>query len=205
MPAQIRVATTADAAAIHEIYAPVVENTVISFELTPPSVEEIAGRIAKTVQRHPWLACCDGDELLGYAYASEHRSRLGYQWSTDVSVYVHPNRRRGRVGLALYTALLAILRAQDYYAAFAGITQPNIPSVRLHESLGFAPLGVYRAVGYKLGGWHDVGWWQCDLRPREHEPSAPTPFPAVADSAPVRAMLVDAAALLRISPELTGM
>jgi phosphinothricin acetyltransferase len=62
---------------------------------------------------------------------------------------------------------------QGFYAAHAGITLPNAGSVALHESLGFRPVGVYRGVGYKLGRWHDVGWWQLSLRERDAEPAPP--------------------------------
>jgi phosphinothricin acetyltransferase len=61
-------------------------------------------------------------------------------------------------------ALLDELTALGYAQAFAGIALPNAASVALHESLGFEPIGVYRGVGFKLGAWRDVGWWQRPLR-----------------------------------------
>ncbi len=109
----LRLARTEDAAAVARIYAPVVSDTAISFELDPPD---------ETIAR------------------------------------------------ALYTALLAQLELMGFYAAHAGIALPNPASVGLHEGLGFLPVGVYRAVGYKLGAWHDVGWWQRELRPRRGAP-----------------------------------
>jgi L-amino acid N-acyltransferase YncA len=87
-----------------------------------------------------------------------------------VSVYVRDGLRRSGVGRALYRALFALLRQQGFYAAHAGITLPNEASVRLHESLGFRPIGVYPGVGFKHGAWHDVGWWQLPLRDRTGEP-----------------------------------
>lgn len=177
---RLRLATLADAPGVQAIYAPVVEQTTISFEFQPPSVVEIAGRMAAVLAHYPWLVCVDAaDQLAGYAYASQHRARPAYQWAAEVSVYVHPAWKRRGVGRALYRALLALLEQQGYYAALAGITLPNPASVALHEALGFAPLGVYRQVGYKMGRWHDVGWWQCDLRPRAAEPAAPLPLGAL--------------------------
>ena len=52
------------------------------------------------------------------------------------------------------------LAAKGSHAAFAGIALPNEASIGLHEAMGFTPVGVYREVGWKLGGWRDVGWWQ---------------------------------------------
>ena len=170
----IRIARAEDAEAIASIYRPIVASTAISFELVPPSVEEIKQRILTNVQFAPWLVFTGSqDRVLGYAYASKHRERLAYQWSVDVAIYVDPEQRRRGIGWALYNSLAALLRLQGFYAAHAGITLPNPASVALHESIGFRPVGVYQAVGYKLGAWHDVGWWQLSLRERAAEPAPP--------------------------------
>jgi L-amino acid N-acyltransferase YncA len=169
----IRLATAADADAVAAIYAPFVARTAISFEVTPPTGDEMATRIASSLAYAPYLVYESGGEVLGFAYASKHRERAAYRWSVDVSVYVHERARRQGVGRALYTSLLALLRLQGFYTAHAGITLPNAASVGLHEALGFVAVGVYRGVGYKMGGWHDVGWWQLPLRDRTGEPAPP--------------------------------
>ncbi len=196
MAAVLRLATAADAAAIHAIYAPIVAHTAISFEITAPTVPEVAQRITTTLAQHPWLVCADSD-LLGYAYASPHRTRAAYQWAADVSVYTAPAAQRRGVARALYTALLALLRAQGYAAAFAGIALPNVASVACHEALGFRALGVYTAVGYKLGAWHDVGWWQHDLGPRPADPAPPQSIQALLGGAAWDAALAAGSEVLR--------
>lgn len=173
MAEDIRLAREADAAAIATLYRPLVETTAISFETDPPTPDEMAERIRETLIAYPWLVCDNGGALAGYAYAGRHRVRGAYRWSVDTSAYVDASHRRRGVGRALYASLLAILGAQGYFNAYAGIALPNAASVRLHESLGFEPIGVYRRVGYKLGAWHDVGWWQLALRAElvaPHEP-----------------------------------
>lgn len=173
--ARLRPATPADAAAILAIYTPIVQHSAISFELVPPSRETMQARIETTLRQLPWLVLEREATLLGYAYASPHRQRAAYQWAVDVSVYVHPDARRQGVARRLYQALFAALRAQGYYVACAGIALPNPASVALHDSLGFEQVGIYRQVGYKLGRWHDVGWWQYTLQPRVAEPAPPRP------------------------------
>jgi L-amino acid N-acyltransferase YncA len=177
MSAMIRLATGHDAEQIQAIYAPNVRQTAISFELVPPTVDDMQERIRKTLEHFPWVVCEHQGEIQGYAYASAHRARAAYQWSVDVSVYVHAQARRYGVGRAVYSSLFKLLDLQGVYNAYAGITLPNPASVGLHESLGFQPVGIYRAVGYKLGAWHDVGWWQLALRPH----SAPAAPPAALD------------------------
>ena len=135
-------------------------DTWISFELDPPAPEEMAGRIAEYGVTHGWLVAESDGAVAGYAYGSPHRTRAAYSSSCDVAVYVDPAHSRRGIGRALYAELLPLLASQGYHAAFAGIALPNDGSVGLHEAMGFTPVGIYREVGWKLGGWRDVGWWQ---------------------------------------------
>ena len=115
-----------------------------------PDREEMARRIDETLRSYPWLVCDVDGQTAGYAYATRHRVRGAYQWSVDTSVYIAEDHRRRNIGRGLYTSLFAILAAQGYFNAFAGIALPNPASVALHESMGFEPIGVYRRVGYKF-------------------------------------------------------
>lgn len=155
-----------DAAAIQAIYAPIVERTPISFEEVPPSVDEMAARIALTLQERPFLVAEREGRVVGYAYADRHRTRPAYRWSVDVSAYVAEDLRGLGIGRTLYADLLAVLSRQGFHAAFAGVALPNPASIALHKAVGFQPVGVYHQVGFKLGRWHDVSWWQRLLDPR---------------------------------------
>jgi phosphinothricin acetyltransferase len=175
----IRLAAESDAAQVRDIYAPCCSDSPVSFELEPPSIDDMRRRIASLLPSFPWLVCERGGEVLGYVYARPFRDRPAYQWSCEVTAYIREGRRRGGVGRALYTSLFAILRLQGYYNAYAGVTLPNPASVGLHEALGFRPIGVYVACGYKCGAWHDVGFWQLDLQPRPPQPEPPRELPRV--------------------------
>jgi L-amino acid N-acyltransferase YncA len=189
-PSVIRVAREADAAAVQAIYAPVVKETAISFELEPPSVDEMASRLAAVAKAGlPWLVLEQGGVVRGYAYASPHAARAGYRWAVDVSAYVAAEHRGRGVGRALYEPLLALVEAQGHVAACAGIALPNEASVRLHESLGFHLIGVYPAIGWKLGAWHDVGWWQCPLASRGEPPPEPLRIEALLATERGRALI----------------
>lgn len=179
---QIRIAVPSDAAAIQAIYAPFVERTAISFELDPPSIEEMAQRISSTLATYPYLVAERNGEVIGYAYASQHRAREAYRWSVDVTVYVSPQAHRSGIGRGLYDRLLSILQCQGFHAAYAGIALPNIGSVRLHESLGFIHIGTYPEVGFKHGRWHDVGYWRKSLNDVS-PPNTINPFSALVPQA----------------------
>jgi phosphinothricin acetyltransferase len=191
MTTSVRLATEDDAAAVAAIYAPFCESTPVSFEEAAPSTAEMAGRIRKSLEHYPWLALDDSGVVAGYAYASKHRERPAYRWAVDVSVYVDARYRRRGVGRALYVALLALLRHQGYFKAYAGVALPNPGSVRLHTAVGFEPVGVYRGVGFKQGAWHDVGWYQMALQPERLSPEAPRPVAVVVDSPAWREALTE--------------
>jgi phosphinothricin acetyltransferase len=172
----IRPATPDDAPAVLAIYAPIVRDTTISFELEAPTVDEMRERITATLRRLPWLVSIDNlGAIDGYAYASKHRERAAYQWSVDVSAYVRADSRRCGVGKRLHEGLLVELARLGYFQAFAGIALPNAASIALHEALGFRHIGTYRGVGYKHGAWRDVGWWQRPIQPLR-EPAPPIAF-----------------------------
>jgi len=180
MERQIRVATTDDAASIREIYVPYVESTAITFEVDPPTVAEVADRIQSGLEMYPWLVCESADgQLLGYAAASQLRSKAAFQWSVELSIYVDHDAQGNGVGTALYTALLEMLAEQGFYNTYVAITLPNAASVSLHERMGFESTGTFPGVGHKHGEWHDVQWWTRTLGQRPSDPDPPTPFEAI--------------------------
>jgi L-amino acid N-acyltransferase YncA len=179
MEASIRPATGADAGAIRAIYAPIVLDTVISFEAEPPGAEEIARRMIAGAPRLPWLVAEAAEGINGYAYAAPFRGRAAYRWSVETSVYLSQAARGRGIGRRLYEHLLAELSDLGYVNAYAGIALPNEASVRLHEAVGFTPIGAFPAAGHKHGRWVDVGWWVRALRPPPEIPAPPRPWEPV--------------------------
>ena len=159
-----------DAAACAAIYAPYVTEGAASFEEIAPTAAEFAARMQRMTRTHPWLVLEDGGRVVGYAYASEHRTRAAYRWAADVAVYVDPAHHGRGAGRRLYAALLELLRGQGMRVACAGIALPNDASVGLHRAVGFELVGTYRAIGWKAGAWRDVAWWQCLLAPGDADP-----------------------------------
>lgn len=156
----IRRANPRDAAALLEIYRPVVEETATSFELVVPTVSEFSERIKAILDSHEWLVMESDGEIVGYAYAAPHRAREAYKFSTETSVYVSTGNRGQGIAKKLYTALFDSIRELGFHAAFAGIALPNEASIAFHSSCGFEEIGTFREIGFKFDQWHDVSWWQ---------------------------------------------
>jgi phosphinothricin acetyltransferase len=156
----IRAAQETDAQALLKIYEPYVLNTAVTFEIEVPTVEEFAGRIRNTLAKYPYFVAELDGEIVGYAYASQFRTRAAYAWSAETSVYVKAGVHRAGVGSALYRALEDALRKMGIVTLVAGITYPNPESVCFHEKSGYRRVGVMEKIGYKAGQWRDVIWMQ---------------------------------------------
>src|SRR5436305_3170960 len=172
----IRLAQPIDGAALSDIYRPAVAERATSFEVEPPDAVEMSRRVTSCLTTFPWLVSDSDRRVVGYAYASPHRSRAAYQWSVEVSAYVDETVQRRGVGRDLYAALFRLLTLQGFRTAYAGITLPNEASEAFHRSLGFATVGVFRAVGFKHDRWHDVLWLERPLSPRDDSPAPPIPL-----------------------------
>lgn len=162
----LRRARAADAPALLAIYAPFVEHTAVSFETEVPSVETFAARIDKALAGWDWLVAEADGQCLGYAYGSAHRERAAYRYTCEVSAYIAPQQRGRGLGRLLYTALFDSLAERGLCTALAGVAQPNVASMAMHQALGFTPVGTFQRAGWKFGAWHDIAWLQRPLRER---------------------------------------
>lgn len=196
--AHIRIANSGDAASILKIYAPYIK-TPVTFEEQVPSLSEFQQRIEKIRKTYPYLVCEIDGKIAGYAYASEYRERASYRWNSEVSVYVMDEFKRKNIAKALYTALFEILKKQNFVNLLAIITLPNKESVTFHERMGFKPCGVFNKVGYKLGKWHQVGWWERSFVIDEnHVQEEPIPFSKLKNKGYVDEILLRAASIITI-------
>jgi L-amino acid N-acyltransferase YncA len=185
-PVTIRLATPRDAGAVQAIYAPIVRDTAISFEYEAPTVEEMLRRMeAVSAAGYPWLVADASGEVVGYAYGSAFRTREAYDWTTEVSVYLHAEHARMGIGRAIYARLLRVLELQGYKSAYGVATAPNPSSEALHRALGFEQVGYLARVGFKFREWHDVICWHIGLGPAGEAPGAIRPVRGVLDEAGV--------------------
>jgi L-amino acid N-acyltransferase YncA len=160
---RMRSARPDDAAALLEIYGPVVRESAISFELEPPAESEFAERIRRCLVNDPWLVLERNGVIAGYAYASTFRDRPAYATTRETTVYVHPHHRGAGVGRTLLQAILDDITRRGACLAVAVIALPNDGSVALHEALGFEHAGTITGVARKFDEWHDEGLWTLRL------------------------------------------
>lgn len=140
-----------------------IEHTAVHFGMHPYTPEEFGAIWTGSRSVYPWLAADIDGIFAGYAKGSRWREREAYAKTVEVGLYVDAAFHRRGVGRALYTELLARLKAQGFHTAVGGVSLPNEGSVRLHESMGFRKVGEFKQVGHKFGQWHDTGFWQILL------------------------------------------
>lgn len=178
-----RLANKNDAGGILSIYAPYITGTSFTFEAEVPSIRSFAERITTYLINWPWLVCEIDGRVAGYAYGSKYRERVGYQWCVECSVYIHDDFQGKGIAKKLYIALFEILKLQGYRNVYAVVNLPNDRSVKLHESCGFKWFANYENVGYKLGKWKTVGWWQLIINEYNEEPLPPLKFSELGEDA----------------------
>ena len=168
----IREATGADLPAITAIYGEAVGTSTASFETEPPTLDEMTRRFS--VLRNggfPYLVQIRDGTVAGYAYAGPYHQRAAYRSTVEDSIYVARAFRGCGVGRALLAALIAESERIDCRTMVAVIAESgSAASVRLHASLGFTPVGILAAVGYKHGRWLDVTLMQRALGPARSAP-----------------------------------
>lgn len=152
-----------------EIYGHYAANSNYTFETQAPSLDSFRNRIGLN---HITLVITEGQEPLGFAYASRHRMKQAYDTVCETTIYIDPAHCGRGLGKRLYSALLDVLPALGIYTALGGITLGNPASVRLHESLGYRRFCSYENIGFKAGNWHTVDWYRVDLIPFKAAPKS---------------------------------
>jgi phosphinothricin acetyltransferase len=153
----IRPAVPADLPAIQSIYAHHVLHGLASFELDPPTLEEMRSRHDRIVAGgDPYLVAVDGDRLLGYAYASQYRPRPAYRFTVEDSIYVAPPLAGRGIGKALLSHLIDECESRGFRQMLAVIgDSANAASIGLHRACGFELKCTLDAFGFKFGRWVD--------------------------------------------------
>ncbi len=149
-----------------------------SFELTPPSLEEMGRRRDHALtHRLPHLvAAADDGSIAGFAYATPFHTRPAYRFTAEDSIYLAPEAQRRGIGRALLAQVIDAGTAAGYRQMVAVVgDSTNHGSLRLHLGLGFHVVGVFRSVGWKFGRWLDTVHLQRALGPGDRDPGEPPP------------------------------
>ena len=160
----IRDSVEADVPAIQSIYSYHVLHGTASFELTPPTIDDMRQRRADVVAKDlPYLVAEQNGVVVGYAYVTLYRPRPAYRFTVEDSVYVREGLAGQGIGSLLLAEIIEICTTKGYRQLMAVVGDSSPPSVSLHERHGFTLAGTFKAVGYKFGAWRDTAMLQRAL------------------------------------------
>lgn len=183
----IRSAVPDDAQALLDIYRYYVENTAVSFEHQPPTVEEFRARICYYRRRYPYLLIQENGEIIGFAFAHAFRERAAYDYAAETTIYLDHGKRRLGAGSLIYTALEDELRKMGVTNIYACIAVPDGDDPHLsnasplfHEKLGFQTCGTFYNCGRKFGKWYTMIWMEKIIAEYQDDPAPLIPYPEIA-------------------------
>ena len=158
----IRWAERSDLPRMTEIFNYEVENTTASFCITPQTPKEREGWfVAHNRENRPMIVAEEDGEVVGYACLSNYRAYEAYHATVELSVYVDHRYRRRKIGEFLMRRMMELAENDgSIHVIISVITGDNLPSIRIHEKLGFVYGGISHAVGYKFGAYRDVVYYE---------------------------------------------
>ena len=187
----LRIATLQDVPEMLSIYAPYVETTTISFEYEPPTLQEFTRRFETYTRQFPWLVWEEDGSILGYAYASAPFSRAAYGWCAEPTVYLRPEARGRNIAASLYAVLEEILWRQGYQVLYALVCGENESSRRFHEKLGYRICAEFPDIGFKMGRWLSLIWYEKRQKMAIIPSISPCPWPEVVQDAESHGDILD--------------
>lgn len=160
----IRDALESDAEAVHAIYAHHVLHGTASYDIDPPSLEDIRGKMRWIIgEGWPFLVAEANGEVVGYAYSTQFRDRAAYRFTCENSIYVDPQHTGRGIGKALLQALIERSGEYGFRTMIAVIGGAEPASIAVHAACGFEEVGRLKGVGWKKERWLDNVYMQRAL------------------------------------------
>lgn len=147
-----------DIPAITAIYKHHVLHGTGTFEIDPPSCDDMANRRADVIGKGlPYLVAAEGSQILGFAYCNWFKPRPAYRFSAEDSIYLAPEALGRGLGRSLLAELMQRAEAAGVRKLIAVIgDSANQGSIGVHQSVGFTHVGVLKSCGWKFDRWLDV-------------------------------------------------
>lgn len=163
MTYDIQLAGIEDAAAINEIYNYYVDESTCTFQTVHETLQARVEWLANRTERHPVTVCRLGGKVIAWGALSPWKGRSGYDYTVEVSFYVHHEHLRRGIGKRLLRDLIDRAEATGCHVLIGGVCTEHAGSIRLQESFGFEKVAHFRETGFKFGRWLDVAYFQLTL------------------------------------------
>jgi phosphinothricin acetyltransferase len=152
----LRSATRDDLFAINSIYNYEIEFGIATWDDDPWTIESRESWFDARSPEEPVLVVDLDGHVAGFGYLSWYRSKIGYRFTREDTLYLVPTYQRRGIGARLLEALIEQAKSIGIHTLIAQIESSNEASIALHQNFGFELLGLERQVGYKFDRWLDA-------------------------------------------------
>lgn len=159
----LRPVKLSDAGMINDIYTHFINDTTVSFETEPLTLEQMTRRVEELSSRYPYFVYEEDGEVIGYCYVHDWKERAAYSGTMETTIYIRPGHHGKGIGKEMMDWLIRACRERGYRELIACITAENEESIAFHEHLGFTQVSRFRNVGRKFGRLLDVVDMQYSL------------------------------------------
>lgn len=149
---------------ILDIYNWYIENTVITFEEEPLSLDEFTNRVHNICKKYPFIVLEEDNKVIGYAYLDVFNFRKAYRYTADLSIYLNQEARGKGYGSMLMEEIISISKEKGYVNLMSLITEDNVASEKIHSKYGFEKKAFFPQLGYKFNKWLGVSYYQLELK-----------------------------------------
>lgn len=168
----IRAIEEKDIPACLAIYNYYVLHTDVTFDTEACSLSGFRKKVETVIRSYPWIVGEEDGKIIGYACLSAYNPKAAYRFSADVTVYLEKDERGKGYGKQLMKRLEEIASEDHYQTLVSLVTESNLPSIRLHESLGYRRFARFENAGYKNGTWLSTVFFEkrlgsCTGQPEE--------------------------------------
>lgn len=159
-----------DIRSVLNIYNWYIENTTYTFETKRLNFAQFRDRIKEITEHYPWIVLEEDSIILGYAYLAPFNPRTAYQWTADLSLYLHPDFRHHGYGSMLYEEIEKLAVEQGLVSIVSIVTEKNTASQAFHQKHGFQESGFLKHVGYKQQ-WLGIHYYLKQIQEISSNPS----------------------------------
>ena len=152
-----------DIKSILNIYNYYIENSLANFEENKTNSREF-NKLIKNIfsNKLPFLVYEINKEITGFAFLKEYRSKSGYRFTFENSIYVHPKFMNQGIGNILLKDLIKSAKKNKYIKNIIAVIgdSKNYRSIKIHLKNGFKKVGILKRVGFKKNKWIDSVYMQ---------------------------------------------
>jgi phosphinothricin acetyltransferase len=162
----VRHATQDDYPAILELWNIAINDTLITFNVTPKTLPELTDMLdtRHAAGRATFVAEKDG-RVVGFASYDQFRPGSGYAPTVEHSIMLAEGARGHGLGRALMNVLEDHARNAGHHSIIAGVSGANPDGIAFHAALGYARTAMLSQVGFKWDQWLDLHLMQKFLSP----------------------------------------